>query len=155
MRSSTLGFVRRLRGVLFTALTWAVGWTPFGIAWAAYAWYFLGHHLPAGTSRPPTGFLAALVLAWATFGAVSGAVFATALTLAERRRSLDELSVWRTALWGALGALALPVALMSLAVKEGGLVALPLAPVLVTVGVSAALGAGSAAGTLALARRGA
>jgi len=89
---------------------------------------------------------------WILWGAVSGGIFAIVLMFAERRRSLLELATARVALWGAVGSLALPAALMVRddfvrgVLIEGRLVFLPLALI-------AALGAACAAGTLRIARR--
>jgi len=48
---------------------------------------------------------------WAVWGGMSGAAFSLILKLTERRRSLGELSLARTAVWGALGAMTVPAAL--------------------------------------------
>jgi hypothetical protein len=94
--------LRTLRGILGTALVWAVCWTPAGMAlWA----FQIGGHVP---------------LDWWVFiaghsaqrGATGGALFASAVALAERRRSLDSLAPARLAVWGALAALAEPVTTM-------------------------------------------
>ena len=115
--------LRRIRGVLGTAVTWAVGW---------------------GT----VGFLAG-VPQWAVVGFTAGAGFAVALSLAERRSRAETLVLWRTALWGGVGAvIGGGVAVPWLWAMSSG--ALQLLPFL---GVSALLGAGSATGTLLLVRR--
>lgn len=92
------------------------------------------------------------LLRWTLWGAVSGGVFAIVLMIAERRRSLAELSFTRTALWGALGSLSLPAAVMARdAIQSGVLIEgrLLLLPVMLTAG----LGAACAAGTLRIARQ--
>jgi hypothetical protein len=84
------------------------------------------------------------------FGFVGGVSFALILSVAESRRTLDQLSLWRVALWGFIGGIVL---LLSLAL-------LPMGPefsfrslmiVLTDVGL---LGAGFAAGSVAIARQG-
>jgi hypothetical protein len=52
-----------------------------------------------------------LPVAWIglRFGFVSGVVFAIILSLAEGRRTIRELSLWRVTLWGVLGAAAFPL----------------------------------------------
>lgn len=47
---------------------------------------------------------------WTGLGAFSGAMFGALITLFERRRTFDELSVRRLAIWGALAGAVLPVA---------------------------------------------
>ena len=87
-------FLRRLRGTVGTALTWAGTWCGAGIV--------------IGT----TGLFGNLALAdYALFGGVFavlgfayGAVFALVLSLIEGRRSIDELTLPRVAVWGAAAA---------------------------------------------------
>jgi hypothetical protein len=43
------------------------------------------------------------------FGFVSGVAFAILLTVAEGRRTIRDLSLWRVTLWGVLGAAAFPL----------------------------------------------
>jgi hypothetical protein len=78
-------------------------------------------------------------VAVAGLGLLGGLGFSAVLSLTEGRRRFDQMSIARFAMWGALGG-----AIMSLSLGEGpGL----------TFGFFALLGAGSAAGSLALARR--
>jgi hypothetical protein len=105
----------------------------------------------------PFGLLAGLPLEFLGWGALAGAyrgfaggaAFAVFISLAERRHSLEDLSLRRVAIWGALG---------------GGLLSLVSAPTLLTFGrpvglvlVSLAanglIGAGFASGSVALAKR--
>jgi hypothetical protein len=82
------GFLRRLRGIIGTGLTWAVGWAGiFGV---------LGLIFGAG-SVPRVALLGAFT------GLIAGGAFAVILSIAERRHRLEDLSLWRTALWGGLG----------------------------------------------------
>jgi len=136
--------LRRARGVLGTALVWAMAWLVIGSA--------VGLH--AGVRTPTPGaarFVAWMAAGWALWGAVSGALFALAVLALERRRTLAQLSIWRVATWGALGALALPAAFLCFVWGAGGSVTWQ--GVVVTLPTSAALGAGCAASTLALAQR--
>lgn len=78
------------------ALTWAVIWAPFGP--------LLGMIVdPDGRMDEP----------WIAVGALPGffcgLVFSIVLAIAERRRSVHELSVLRVAIWGAVGGLFLMV----------------------------------------------
>lgn len=126
-------WLQRLRGVLGTALTWAVGWCVTGVL--------------IGT----TGLLGNLALVeyaifggvFAVLGFVGGTAFSVVLALTEGRRRFDQMSLPRFAVWGAIGG-----ALMSLTVTalgEGGGLATWLLYML--------LGSGSATGSLVLARR--
>ncbi len=140
-----MGFLRRIRGILGTGLAWALAWAGVGIAIGVYAWL----RLPTAPRVSPLVFFPLPVAVFTVFGAVSGAAFATTLAVAERRRSLDDLSVRQTACWGALGGLLLPTVMVGQAS-----VGLPPTAVVTMVGLGMALGAGTAAGTLLLARRG-
>jgi hypothetical protein len=136
---------RRARGVAVTAILWAAAWGLVGIALGVLLWAFTGPHADPG----------AVVLGaarwWATLGAVGGAAFALVLTAAERRApSLHALSAGRIARWGAFGGAVPPLLLLPVlwAAHSG---ALGFGALFVPLG--AALGAGSAAGSLGLARR--
>jgi hypothetical protein len=82
------GLLRRLRGIIGTGLTWAVGW--------AGIFSVLGVIFGAGS-------IPAVAVVGAFTGLVSGGAFAVILSIAERRHRLEDLSLWRTALWGGLG----------------------------------------------------
>ena len=127
-------WLRRLKGAIGTALTWAVSWSVTGML--------------LGT----TGFLGQLALveyvvfggAFAALGFIGGATFSVVLSLTEGRRRFDQLSLPRFALWGAFGG-----ALMSLTMAAFG----ESAAFVNTVTFFAVLGAGSSAGSLVLARK--
>ncbi len=144
--------MRRLRAAVSIGLLWALGWLPIG---AAVAWY--------AAARPPHPTdlifrpvdLAVFLPAWTIWGGLSGGGFALVLGAVERRRGLAQLSLGRTAAWGALGSLSVPALLVALDVLRGAARS-PLydwRPALVALAVSAGLGAACAAGTLLLARR--
>lgn len=141
-------FLRRLRGVASTALFWAIAWLPFGVALVTL---WLG---PRRSEAPPAfswRSLATAVLVWCTWGAISGGVFAVALAVAERKRSLADLSMLRTTLWGGFGSGSAPAVVMTVAYfRTGPRVILPY---VLFVAATASLGAAMAAGSLALARR--
>jgi hypothetical protein len=83
-------------------------------------------------------------------GFIGGTIFSTVLSIAEGRRSFNQLSLPRFVAWGALGGLLLG----GLAVTAGLLGAgLTIIGAVIT-GASTLLGAGSAAGTLVVARAG-
>jgi len=138
------GWLKRIKGALGLGLTWAAAWAGFlsivtvvADMIGGYAW------------TPTVVNLLANAALFAIMGFIGGASFSVVLGIAERRRTFDELSLPRFAAWGAAGGVALAV-LMS-ATSVGGLT---LGGLLGTGVVGALLGAGSATGSLALARRG-
>lgn len=101
MLSPTL---RRLRGALGLALTWAVLW---GIAAGLTGGIVSSVILLLRRTIPPVGLLmAAFALAGAISGFVSGAGFALLLTTSARRRTLGDLNPLH---FGALGAISAAV----------------------------------------------
>ena len=85
-------------------------------------------------------------------GAITGSVFAVVLMVAERRPSIDDLPAKRVALWGALAAVVLFETITALDVILNSSSEWLETAVIAFV-ISAPLGAISAIGTLALARR--
>jgi hypothetical protein len=73
-------------------------------------------------------------------GFIAGSAFGVVLSILERHKRLEDLSLWRIALWGGLGGLAFTAVLGP--------------HLLVEVIVLTVLGVGSATGTVALAKRG-
>ena len=120
-------FLKRLRGIIGTGLTWALGWAGlFGVAGAIFGAY----------SIPRLAFIGGFM------GLIVGGSFAVILSITERRHSLEDLSLWRTALWGGLGGFLVAVVFSG----SGGLIWS-----LVT--TMALLGTVSSAGTVAVAKR--
>jgi hypothetical protein len=117
-------------------LTWAAGW--FGV-WATIG---IGS-LVFSRSGSIEALLDTALFPLAGF--VGGASFSLILGIAERRRSFDEMSLPRFAAWGAIGGLLM----FGLAGGAGGSVY----GMVVNGTIMALMCAGSAAGTLALARR--
>lgn len=144
--------LRKLRAALVIAGIWAIVWMPMGLALALYA----GSRSPRPTdlfARPASVPL--FVSAWTVWGAMSGALFAFILGLAERRRTLASLSLARTVAWGAIGCMTLPAVLTVVDVlgTPAGLRGYTWRFPLAVLAVSAGLGAACAAATVALARR--
>ena len=132
------GFLRRLRGIIGTGLTWAVGWIGLFVA------YLLREDGNRGRPRGGTScFLPLLeeVFVVGTFGFLAGSTFGALLSVLEGHKSLEEITFKRIAAWGGLGGLAV-VALVSV------LVGSPTGLIFYSV-----LGVGSATGTVALAKR--
>lgn len=124
--------LRRIRGVVGTGLTWAATWVGLGAGIGALAGLNLQFILQIALGNSVSGFLA-------------GGAFAVILSVAERNHSLEELSLKRVGLWGAVGAAALSLLPLAYGVPVGYL----LGPIL----INGAIGAGMAAGSVALARR--
>lgn len=131
---------RRIRGAIGVGLTWAAAWGAAGMI------TMLGFLLVTG-SRPDAPF----PLMFGAFGFVAGVIFSGVLGLVAGRRRFDQMSLPRFAAWGAAAGFLLSatfVLVVSLAGDPAFLWNL------VVVGpVFAAAAAGSAAGSLALARR--
>ena len=128
---------RRIRGAIGIGLTWAMAWFGVGIV------LMLVIEVVGGSGADvPVPILFGLL------GFLAGAAFSGVLGVVEGRRRFDQMSLPRFAGWGAVGGLVLSV-IFVLAVAIAGasiLESLVLAPVF------ALAGAGSAAGSLALAR---
>lgn len=128
--------LRRLRGILGTGLTWAVGWAGVTVALS----------LIGGVPFP---FLFRVVLSGAAQGFIAGGVFATILSVAERRHTLEDLSLRRVALWGGIGGACLFVPIYPMLMSAG----IPLFRLALPLAINALMGAGFASGSVALARR--
>jgi hypothetical protein len=133
-------WLRRIRGAIGTGLTWAVVWGGVGTI------VMLGFLLRTG-SRPDAPF----PLVFGVFGFVAGVIFSGVLGLVEGRRRFDQMSLPRFAAWGAAGGFLLAAAFV-LAVSLTGDPAF-LWNLVVVGPLFAVAAAGSAAGSLALARR--
>ena len=135
-------WLKRIRGAVGTALTWAAGWSVVGaIFWAVTV--VLGGE-PTIAGFVVSGWVVAA--SYATAGFIGGGIFSTVLGLVEGRRRFDQMSLPRFAAWGALGGLLLSMFLIATGAVTG--------PVQVFgLGVVTLLSAGSASGSLALARR--
>ena len=147
-------WVRRLRGILGIGVLWSFTGGILGVLAGGAGSLLVGLPLiPAILTFGASGCGAGLVL---------GATFAGVLTLAEGRKSLDELSTIRAALWGGLAGAVLISGWMALAL------ALTPPTAMITIGLSgaelggiiamAAVGYGTlsavmAAGTVAIAKR--
>lgn len=142
--------LRRLRGVLITALLWAVVWGFLGGLLLLVV--SLSTHVHAVGLSVAQAILAVLAF-FGLWGALSGGVFAIAMSVAERQRRIEDLSMRRVALWGALGGATLPaIGTVAIVITpiEGGLPP----QIAVLLAITSLLGSLCSAGTLALARRG-
>ena len=130
-------WLQRIRGAVGVGLTWAAAWTGVG----AILGLFLGS---------PAAFAAAVVN-YALSGFVAGGAFSVVLGIVEGRRTFDEMSIRRFAVLGGGTLLTFQLAVFALLAAAGEL---PLnGPQMGVVAAFATMmGAGSAAGSLALAR---
>ena len=133
-------WLRRARGAVGLGVVWAVVWAVVAVA--------------VGLAIDPDGSMDEM---WPAIGAypgfLGGVLFSAVLAVAARRRRLHELSLPRVAAWGA--AAGLVVGTIPFLVGEPSTeVPLPLLA-LAVVGSITVLGAASAAGSLAIARKGA
>ena len=123
-------WVRRVRAAVGMGLLWAAAWFAVGMVLLA----IIG---PDAADVPfPLGF--------GLLGFLAGATFSALLTVGERRRRFDQMSLARVAGWGAAGGVAL-----------GGMLSLVAGGEFPVLAMTFALaGGGTAAGSLLLARKG-
>lgn len=131
-------WLKRLRGALGMGVTWAL------------AWAIIGGGIMEGIVDPNGQILDMWPQTLAIPGFLGGVLFSVVLGLTEGRRRFDELSLSRFAGWGAVaGAL-----LGGVALSLGAFPGLPfLLRAAVLMGPVTVLGAASASGTLALAKK--
>ena len=117
----------KMWSALGAGLTWAFAWSVVGTSFVL----LLGGGLEAAVN---------MIEPFSLMGFIGGGAFSLG------RRRFDEMSLPRFAVWGAVGGLVLSVLTL---LPGWGLTRQSL----VAAGIAALLGAGSAAGSLALARR--
>ncbi|NNM06578.1 MAG: hypothetical protein HKO65_15905, partial [Gemmatimonadetes bacterium] len=93
---------RKIRGILGTGLTWAVGWAGVWAGLSLVTGNSLGRILEAASNG-------------AVIGLIAGGTFALILGVVERKRTLADLSLKRVALWGGMGGMALLLLLLPVA----------------------------------------
>ena len=139
-----------VRGTAGIAGTWAVAWAGLGLVFSSI--------LSVVFEIPMMALLPGL-FGWALSGFLTGTGFATLLTILERKRTLEELSLFRVGTWGAIGAVVVHFLVLGVAGVLPYLLSVEafsgiLLPWLISEAVKAALlGAGSAVGTTWLAKR--
>ena len=132
-------WLRRIRGTVGIALTWAAGWSLIGAIVGFVNLSGLGGGLLV---------TAVSALFYAASGFLCGAAFSVVLGITEGRRRFDQMSFLRFAGWGAVAGFLAAGLVVSISVALGWT---PSA--ISTLGIVGLLGAGSAGGSLALARR--
>ena len=134
-------FLRKLRGVLGTGLTWAAAWSVAGTILQGGLALF-------GIVRAPDLFVAPFM--WGLMGFYGGAMFGALLSLTEGRRTLAKLRIGRVAAWGALAGFAVPIVYNLMRGDPG---AISMMSLVTNALILAPLSAGSAAGMASLAQR--
>ena len=135
--------LRIIRGIATTALTWATVWVPVSfIAIGVASLFRTGPALGMSVTR--------FMIVQATLGAITGAVFATSVAIAGRRRTLNTLSMPVVAACGAGVATLVPVLVR---IGLAGSLETPVTAIVSTLLTSGVVGATCATLTLALARR--
>ena len=128
-----MNLLRKLRGAIGLATTWGVAWAAIFAAIVTVVGFLDPNSIDPGEGPVRVAMIGAV------YGLVSGAVVAVLFAVAERRKTLRDLSLGRAALWGAIGTAVFPL----LTQVSDGMV-LILCPI----------GAALAAGSVAIARRG-
>lgn len=147
-------WMRKIRGALGMGVAWAIAWALVGIG--------VGVSSRLLPFLPWDRFFAvfdAPLPALAVPGFVGGALFSLVLGIVARHRRFDELSIPRFAAWGAIGGMLLslvPAALVGMGLATLGAGARGVWALTAVIAVPLTLlSSASAAGSLALARRGA
>lgn len=130
-------WLRRIRGAVGMGLTWAVVWAVVAVG--------------VGLLVDPDGSMDEM---WPAIGAypgfLGGVVFSVVLAIVARRRRLEELSISRVAAWGAVAGLLVGIFPFTIGDPTTEIPLWQLATLVI--GSITLLSAGSAAGSLALAR---
>lgn len=136
-------WLRRLRGVASVGATWGLACSVLGVAIGAIVSMIWPDILPFTAVK----YVVSVALWYGLGGFVLGSGFAVVLTTVEGRKTFEQLTPGRTALWGALTGVGLAIA-TGLVVGDT-----PLAVFVASASTIGAVTAGLAAGTLLLARR--
>lgn len=126
---------RRIRAALGIGLAWGGAWFAAGMA--------LMLAFPGAADVP-------FPILWAALGFGGGVIFSVVLSMQEGLRSFEQMSLPRFAAWGGVGGLLLSGGFAALVALFGETA--PLEHLGLLAPIFAAAGAGSAAGSLALAR---
>lgn len=138
--------LRRLRSALVIGLLWGILWLILGFVVDALMVWF---------AAPPRAFDTLLLGIWTGLGIASGTTFAGLLARLERNRTVETLAFRRLVVWGVLAGAGIPIVfsmiILALAAPDLHLARSDFA----VFTVLGAIGAATAAGTIAIARRGA
>lgn len=95
--------LRRLRGVIGTGVAWGAAWAAVMAALGLVIGVVRPEEIDAGEGALVVGAIMGQV------GFVSGVAFGVLLSIAERRKTILDLSPGRVAMWGILASAAFPV----------------------------------------------
>jgi hypothetical protein len=95
--------VRRLRGALGIGVTWGVLWATIGLILGFVVGVVSPDQIDPGEGPGRVAAVLGLV------GFLSGLGFSSLFIVAERRKTIHDLSLGRVALWGLLGAAVIPL----------------------------------------------
>lgn len=95
--------LRNLRGLLGIALTWGILWAAVAIAVGTIIGIVDPDSIDPGEEPIVLGAMVGLV------GFISGLVFSGLLSIAERQKTIIDLSLSRVAMWGILVSAAFPL----------------------------------------------
>jgi len=107
--------LRKLRGALGTALTWAGGWAVGGFALSTFL-YVMGLW---PDQFPFWEFVPTVIFRTGLYGLVGGALFSGALAIIHRRRTLGELQPAWVGLSGGLSGVLISMPLIASVVAAG------------------------------------
>ncbi len=96
-------FLRKCRGAFGLGLTWSVAWAALFALLAVIIGVVDPDSIDPGEGPLRVAGIGAL------FGFISGTAFGAVLSMTEGRGVLRGLSVWRAALWGAIGTAVFPL----------------------------------------------
>ncbi len=136
--------LRKIRGLVGTALTWAVGWTVAGFGLIAIPLLLGRGAVPFWRFALP---FAAVV---GVSGAVVGTLFSIVLGSVHGRRTLEELKPLRMALWGGFAGLVTASVAFAGAVAVG--VPIPPTGAIMVTAMIAGFGAVTGGGTVKIAQ---
>jgi hypothetical protein len=140
--------LRRLKATLVTGLLWALISVPITIVPIIFNHY----RFPGGLRIRLWDLMWASAVTAAVQGLCSGVAFAVILMVAERGRTVSELSLRRIVIWGLIGVMTVPMIVMAVLAYGAELYGMSIEPGgLVLLGLQ---GGGSALLTLLLAKRG-
>ena len=146
--------LRKLRGALGTALTWAVGWAVGGFALATLLYMTTDAIVVLG---PFWEVAPGVAFRFGLYGLMGGALFAGALSIIHGRRTLGELKPAWVGLWGGLAGVLVSIGVLGVLVASGLAIpwSLPMFGGLALVAsFYGGLGAATAVGTIMLAQGG-
>ena len=144
--------------MLGTGVVWGVVWAVVGtVVLTALTLWVDAYHPDVITHAPYGPFILQLLLFFGIYGGIVGSIFALLLAIAERRHTLEQLSMTRVTAWGVLGGAALPaigIATLGLNNALNGAPSMVRWMLITMLAASALLGGLCAAGTLAIGRHG-